>query len=114
MWDLKERLETKHLLDETHFPMIIISELSNVTFMRTLENLSKGIGFGVNGGICTFPEDLDDYAIANGEMFEGVHLFFCSGDEIILDYETFYYYLKIASYNQVEYYGDERNWLILI
>ena len=98
----------KYLLDETHVPMIIINEIRNTGFMRTLEHLSQGIGFGVNGGVCTFPGDLDEYDIANGEMFEGVNLYICTGEEIVLSYETFYYYLKIACYNRVKYYGDDK------
>ena len=101
MQDFKSIFKGEYLLDKDHLPIIIINEIRNTGFRRTLEHLSQGIGFGVNGGTCTFPEDLDEYAIANGEMFDGVHLFFCSGDEIILSYETFYYYLKIACYNQV-------------
>ena len=99
---------TKDLLDKTHFPMIIINEIRNTCFMRTLEQLSQGIGFGVNGGVCLFPGDLDEYDIANGEMFEGVNMVFCSGQEIVLSYETFYYYLKIACYNQVEYHKADK------
>ena len=64
------------------------------------------IGFGERYGACTFPGDLDEFDIANGEGFEGVEFGFNSGEEIVLDYQTFYYYLKRVCANYIRSYPE--------
>lgn len=52
----------------------------------------NGIGYGLNVACCTFPDDLDP----DDKPFEGV-MFSIFEDELILDYQTLYKYLKQAS-----------------
>lgn len=84
------------LLDESHFPVLLFNDLIEDSFLQILtECLVKGVGFGVDYGACTFPNDLDDYDKATGVPFDGIEFGTHKGDEILLDYKTFYHYLKL-------------------
>lgn len=91
-------LTTADLLDKNHMPVLmILNTVSEKSFLEVLKSLSKGIGFGEVNGACTFPGDLDEFDKANGEELDGVGFGLYSGESIIIDYQTFYYYLKILS-----------------
>lgn len=62
--------------------------LSDDRFIRVLEGISKGRGFGENYGACVFPDDLDEYDLAISGTFDGVEFGLHSGEEILIDYKT--------------------------
>lgn len=72
-----------------------------------LAHLANGVGYGYEYACCRFSEDLDDYAIAQGEMFDGVEFSLHSGEEVVLTYEEFYWYLKKACENYLKKYPSE-------
>lgn len=105
-----DKLNEKDLLDERHFPVqALFNELYREQFLDTLANyICKGHGFGAEYGACLFPDDLDDYDIATCGMFEGVEFGLHNGEEILLDYPTFYYYLKKVCDGYIQDYPQEQ------
>ena len=92
------RLNEDELLDKSHVPVLMIMNMiSEKRFLTVLEAISKGNGFGEEYGVCTLPDDLDEFDKANGEELDGVEFGLYSGEEIVIDFQTFYYYLKIIS-----------------
>lgn len=89
-------LTEKDLVSDNHYPVqMIFNDIYKDQFADTLINyISKGHGFGAEYGACVFPDDLDEYDIATSGMLNGVEFGLHNGDEILLDYDTFYYYLK--------------------
>lgn len=91
------RLNEEELLDKSHLPVLMIMNMiSEKRFLTVLEAISKGNGFGEEYGACTLPEDLDEFDKANGEELDGVEFGLYNGEEIVIDFQTFYYYLKIV------------------
>lgn len=89
------RLNENELLDKSHFPVLMVMNMiSEKRFLGILESISKGTGFGEEYGACTLPDDLDEFDKANGEELDGVEFGLYSGEEVVIDYQTFYYYLK--------------------
>ncbi|MBC2178520.1 hypothetical protein HCB27_18115 [Listeria booriae] len=96
-------LKDGDLLDSSHYPVqAVFNMISDSRFTKIIGYISEGIGFGEEYGACTFPGDLDEYDIANGEGFDGVEFGLHSGEEIILDYQTLYIYLNKACENYIE------------
>lgn len=90
------RLNEKELLDKSHLPILmIINMIDEKRFLTVLEAISKGNGFGEEYGACTLPDDLDEFDKANGEALDGVEFGLYNGEEVVIDFQTFYYYLKI-------------------
>ncbi len=90
------RLSEDELLDKSHLPVLMIMNMiSEKRFLTVLEAISKGNGFGEEYGACTLPDDLDEFDKANGEELAGVEFGLYSGEEIVIDFQTFYHYLKI-------------------
>lgn len=92
-------LSEKDLLKEEHFPVTVVFNdpyIRNNFLDFAIKPISKGHGFGVNYGACIFPDDLDEYDIANGKMFEGVEFGLHDDRNVIIDYKTFYYYFKLV------------------
>ncbi len=90
------RLNEDELLDKSHLPVLmVINMISEKRFLTVLEAISKGNGFGEEYGACTLPDDLDEFDKANGEELNGVEFGLYSGEEIVIDFQTFYHYLKI-------------------
>ena len=90
------RLSEEVLLDKSHLPVLMVLNMINEQrFLGVLEAISKGIGFGEENGACTFPHDLDEFDRANGVELSGIEFGLYSGEEVVIDYQTFYYYLKI-------------------
>ncbi|MGE6539681.1 ribonuclease toxin immunity protein CdiI [Bacillus luti] len=89
------RLKDEDLLDLTHFPIqAVFNMVDDERFLEVINSVCEGVGFGEEYGACTFPGDLDEYDIANGDSFEGVEFALYSGDEVIIDYQTLYHYFK--------------------
>ncbi|MCI8527145.1 MAG: hypothetical protein HFF17_14835 [Oscillospiraceae bacterium] len=96
------RLATDELLDKSHMPVLmILNAIDEKRFLAVLESISKGIGFGEENGVCTFPNDLDEFDKANGIELDGVEFGLYSGETVIISYRTLYHYLKILSDNYV-------------
>lgn len=104
-------LSEKDLLKEEHFPVTVIFNdpyIRNDFFKFVVKPISNGHGFGVNYGACVFPNDLDEYDIANGNMFEGVECGLHDDRSVVLDYKTFYYYLKLVCKRYLKTHESER------
>lgn len=98
------RLYNDELLDNSHLPVLrIMNMISEKRFLAVLKAISEGNGFGEEHGTCTLPDDLDDFDRANGEELDGVEFALYSGEEVVIDFKTFYYYLKILCNKYVKY-----------
>lgn len=91
-------LQEEDMLNESHLPVIIFfGVISNKNrFIRIANELSQGVGYGFEYAACTFPEDLDEFDITQGESFDGVEFSLQSGEEVVISYKDFYYYLNKA------------------
>lgn len=97
------KLNEDELLDERHLPVsMVFNMISENRFLGVLEAISKGTGFGEEYGACTLPDDLDEFDKANGEVLDGAEFSLHSGDEVIIDYQTLFYYLKLICSKYVE------------
>jgi len=82
----KDLLDSEHILVKTFF-----NAISDSKFINVVKHMSLGIGYGSNDTVCTFPDDLDP----GDEIFDGVE-FSLINEAVIVDYRTFYHYLKLA------------------
>ncbi|GHU61372.1 hypothetical protein FACS189418_0920 [Clostridia bacterium] len=106
------RLNDQNMLDKEHFPVqAIFNMVSDERFIQIIEGISEGKGFGENFGACIFPDDLDEYDIATGGIFEGVEFGLHNGEEVVINYETLYKYLQIICLTFIEDYPDKRETL---
>lgn len=104
-------LQEKDLLSSNHFPVQITfndPHTINNFFRIVVNGIAKGHGFGINYGACIFPDDLDEYEIATRGKLEGVEFGLYSGTEVILNYKTFYYYLKLVCDRYLEKHKYEK------
>ncbi|MCM3025303.1 ribonuclease toxin immunity protein CdiI [Bacillus safensis] len=100
---LKKILETQMLRDE-HFPVVaFFNAITDDSFVNVVQHLSTGVGYGINDVDCTFPNDLEP----DEEPFHGV-LFALHDDEVIVDYQTFYYYLEQACNTYITEYPQDK------
>jgi len=99
------RLQDIEMLSKEHFPIqAVFSSLDDARFVKVMQGISQGYGFGENYGACILPGDLDEYDIETYGVFEGVEFGLHNGKDILLDYPTFYYYLKIVCDGYVQDY----------
>lgn len=102
--NMRSKLQEKDLLEQIHFPVIAFFNAVPISnFMRAVEQMSVGIGTGINAVDCSFPDDVEE----DEEKFDGVR-FSLHDEEVILSYETFYYYLNLACKNYVDAFPDVR------
>lgn len=93
----KFRIKDIELLTQNHFPVKVLFDMvSDVRFVKVIEGISQGIGFGENYGACVFWNDLDDYDKENNEEYDGVEFGLNNGEEIIICYQDLFYYLTIV------------------
>jgi hypothetical protein len=86
-------IKESDLKRKEHFPIyVFFNMMSESDFMDACESFSKGIGRGIEFGACLFPDDVDIEA----DKFDGVEFSLYSGEEVVVDYQTFYYYLSKA------------------
>ncbi|EME74172.1 ribonuclease toxin immunity protein CdiI [Bacillus sonorensis] len=86
------RILESQQIKESHFPITaFFNVLADSEFLEVIENLSKEVGTAINDVGCTFPCELEP----DEESFEGIE-FGVIDEEVIVDYPTFYYYLRIA------------------
>ncbi|WP_042473908.1 ribonuclease toxin immunity protein CdiI [Bacillus ndiopicus] len=99
------RLLEVDLLKAEHFPIIsFFNAIPESDFLEIIEQFSLDIGRGINDAVCIFPTDLDP----GEELFEGV-MFSLYDEEVIVDNETFLYYLEKACQVYLEDYPDKKN-----
>ncbi|WP_342560582.1 ribonuclease toxin immunity protein CdiI [Psychrobacillus sp. FSL W7-1457] len=88
-----EKINEEIMLEKDHYVVIaFFNAISDTDFVRTVEQMSLGIGTGINVVDCSFPNDLED----DEEKFEGV-MFSLHNEELLLSYSEFFYYLNLAS-----------------
>ncbi|WP_338552122.1 ribonuclease toxin immunity protein CdiI [Paenibacillus sp. KS-LC4] len=86
------RLLDSDIQDKSHFPITaFFNSISNSDFVETVKHFSLGIGVGINATVCLFPDDLDP----DEDKFDGV-MFSLHDEEVVVDYRTFFYYLRLA------------------
>jgi CDI immunity protein len=91
--------------EDPMFPVqAFFNAISNDHFVFTISNLLQGVGAGFDVAYCEFPEDLDP----SDESFEGVR-FSLYEDEIIVDYQTFMQYLKLACKQYIKEHPEDHN-----
>ncbi|MBL1231062.1 hypothetical protein IW492_17720 [Enterococcus sp. BWB1-3] len=109
---MKERIKENQLISESHFPVkIIFNEIENERFLDIIKVVCTGEGFGVEVGACLFPNDLDAYDIAQGNGFVGVEFGLYSGEEIVITYNEFYFYLEIICKSYLIDFPEEKEFI---
>lgn len=99
------RILEKDLLINEHFPVkAFFNAISNAKFIDVVKYMSLGIGYGINDTVCTFPGDLDP----SDEIFEGVE-FSLINEAIVVEYRTFYHYLKLACQEYLRDFPQEKS-----
>lgn len=84
------RLLEANLLKSNHFPITaFFNAISNTVFLDVIKQFTLGIGGGFDDAVCTFPGDLDPDEISFNRIMFSLH-----DEEIIVDNETFLYYLE--------------------
>lgn len=101
-------IHEEDMLKDEHLPVVVfygvISDKNE--FLRVIEVLSNGVGFGVDLADCSFPSDVE----VESDMFEdGVEFSLDNGEAVIISYEEFYYYLKKACLNYLSKYSTEKD-----
>ncbi|KHD36730.1 hypothetical protein NL50_09410 [Clostridium acetobutylicum] len=101
---MNRRLTEEDLLKKEHLPAIVfLNAIKNNEFIDTIEQMSKEIGRGFNEVDCCFPGDLEQ----DDEAFEGVE-FALGNQAIVLDYKTYFYYLKLTCLKYVSEFSQEQ------
>lgn len=77
------------------------------TFLKVLDNMSKGMGYNLEVSGCCFPSGCDEEDIENGEYFQDGVMFFLNDAEVIVDYQTFYNCLKLACNIYLECFPED-------
>lgn len=109
---MKERIKENQLISESHFPLkIIFNEIENERFLNVIKVVCNGEGFGVEAGACLFPNDLDAFDIAQGNGFVGVEFGLYSGEEIVITYKEFYFYLEIICESYLIDFPEEKEFV---
>lgn len=109
------RINEDELLNKEHFPVKALFDMvSKERFYKVIRGISQGKGFGENYGACIFWNDLDDFDKSTIEKYEGVEFGLHNGDEIIIDYNDLYYYLKLVCSKFIEDYPDQKEEIELL
>lgn len=92
-------IKESELRQKEHFPIYVFFNLiKDKEFLEVCNNFSKGIGQGIEVAVCLF---LDDVDLKAGEI-RGVEFSLHSGEEVIVNYSTFYWYLNKACQRYLE------------
>ena len=103
------RIKDEDMLRESDRPAVtVLNTITDDFFVKAIESVSNGIGFGVNMGACSFWEDLDEYERTYIPYFDGVLFGLHDDEETVLSFEEFYYYLKIVCEEYCDEYPEER------
>jgi hypothetical protein len=96
---------------EKFFPVqAFFNEISDGSFIRVIDHLTRGEGYGLNVAVCTFPAHMDDYEryVERAEKpLEGVE-FSLFDDDVVLDVPTFRRFLTMACEAYVKKYPEDR------
>jgi len=107
--ELNPYIKESDLLTETHYPIYaFFNIIPENDFIEVCENFSKGIGRGIEFAVCLFPNDID----IPSEKFDGVEFSLHSGEEVVIDYSTFYFYLKKACERYLHLHNSDKEKLI--
>ena len=87
------------LIQKDYYPVYAFySCIPQSEFLEVCESFASGIGRGFNFVVCLFPDGVD----LLGDKFDGVKFAFQKGEEVVVDYSTFYRYLNVACERYVE------------
>lgn len=87
------------LQKDEHFPIYVFFNLIKESeFLEVCKSFSNGVGQGIEVAVCLF---LEDTAIEANKI-RGVEFSLHSGEEIVVDYSTFYWYLNKACQRYAE------------
>lgn len=96
---------------ERLFPVqAFFNAIDDDLFVRTVDCLTRGTGAGFNNAVCSFPGDLDEYAIAvelKGKVPDGI-MFSLFEDEVVVDIPTFRRFLTLACEAYVHDHPEDR------
>ncbi len=100
-------LHKEDMLKETHSPVIgFFSVISNKNrFIRIINHLSNGVGYGYEFAVCLFP---DDITVDSEKFGDGVKFSIHGGKTVVISYEEFYWYLKEACMNYLKKYPEDK------
>ena len=89
-------IKEEDLLRPKHFPVApLLNEACYFGIIEFLQALAHGFGSGYDFSSCTLWDELDEYDQAHTTKFEGLLIDTESGEEIILSYKDFLYYLEL-------------------
>jgi hypothetical protein len=87
------------------FPIqAFFNTISNGDFLIVVSSLVKRAGYCINAACCSFPGDLDPM----DETFMGVK-FSLFEDEVIIDEQSFLYYLSMACSSYLEFNPSDKD-----
>ncbi len=85
--------------------MVFFSVISDKSrFMRIIDHLSNGIGYGYEFAVCLFPDDITDESEKFGD---GVEFSLHDGEAVVVSYDEFFWYLKKACMNYLKKYPED-------
>lgn len=105
---MKRRLPPSNELRDKFFPVrAYFDAIPDEYYIRFIEHMALGIGSNFNEVTCTFPDDLDDDEKFDGVCFsvEVLH------EEIVVDYQTFYDFLKEACNVYIEDFPNQEKYV---
>lgn len=84
------------LTPEHYIIAMTFNDENDSFFLSVLKSLGDGHGFGNDAGVCTLPDDQDEYDIATDGKLEGIEFFSPIYDDIIIvHYDVMKYYLDL-------------------
>ena len=93
-------------MQQEHFPVFVFfNMISDNDFLDVCESFSKGMGRGIQFAVCLFSDDVD----IELDKFDGVEFSLHTGEEVVVDYQTFYYYLNKACERYIQIHPDPVN-----
>jgi len=94
-----------------HFPVyVFFNMISENDFLDIYESFSKGIGRGIEVAVCLFPDNVD----IETDKFDGVEFSLHSGEEVVIDYSTFYFYLNKACKRYLQIHNSDQKKLMAL
>lgn len=101
---MRINLKEQDLLEKEHFPvMTFFNTIQYHDFVNIVEQMSLGIGIGINVVVCCFPGDVEEE-----ERFCGV-MFSLHDKEIIIGYQNFFYYLSLACKDYLNNFPEDES-----
>lgn len=92
-------IKKSDLQHKEHFPIYVFFNLiKEKEFLEVCNNFSKGIGQGIEVAVCLFLDDVNTKTGKIGDVEFSLH----SGEEVVVNYSTFYWYLDKACQQYIE------------